>query len=91
MEVFLGEVPYKKTGRARNDYVLFSESNSRFCVEVSQKDQKAFEKELKGVPLGLIGCLRKENDFIVHGLDGKACVKEHINNLKEAWQKPLRW
>jgi len=43
------------------------------------------------VPFGLIGCVSEKKDFKVYGLDGKVCAGEHINNLKEAWQKPLRW
>jgi phosphoribosylformylglycinamidine synthase subunit PurSL len=75
----------------RNDFVLFSESNSRFIVEIDKKSQKAFEDVLKGIPLGLIGCVSEGNDFKVFGLDGKICVETDINDLKEAWQRPLRW
>ncbi|MCK9603097.1 MAG: phosphoribosylformylglycinamidine synthase subunit PurL [Candidatus Omnitrophica bacterium] len=90
MEVFLSEVPYEKA-QARNDTVLFSESNSRFVVEVKKKDQKAFEKILKGIPFGLLGCLNEKKEFKVFGLDGKICLKADIKKLKEAWKEPLRW
>jgi phosphoribosylformylglycinamidine synthase II len=91
MELFLAEVPYSRLKGGRNDSVLFSESNSRFIVEVEKKDQQKFEKALKGIPLGLIGCVSRGKDFKVFGLDGKICVDSDINGLKEAWQKPLRW
>ncbi len=98
MEIFLQEVPYRKSHIAnrisqiaRNDFILFSESNSRFIVEVERKKQKEFEKILKGIPFGLIGCVSKSKDFKVHGLDGKVCINADINELKEAWQRPLRW
>ncbi|MDD5166040.1 MAG: phosphoribosylformylglycinamidine synthase subunit PurL [Candidatus Omnitrophica bacterium] len=90
MEVFLSEVPYERA-QARNDTVLFSESNSRFVVEVKKKDQKAFEKILKGIPFGLLGCLNEKKEFKVFGLDGKICLKADIKKLKEAWKEPLRW
>jgi phosphoribosylformylglycinamidine synthase len=90
MELFLSEVPYKSNA-ARNDFVLFSESNSRFIVEVAKKDQKVFEKILKGLPFGLVGCISKNKTFKVYGLGGKACIKADIDELKEFWQKPLRW
>lgn len=77
----------------RNDFLLFSESNSRFIVEVDKIRQKAFEKILDSqkVPYGLIGCVSKDKEFKVYGLDGKICVQADINELKESWQKPLRW
>ena len=106
MEVFLKEVPYKvknqkskikntsknsKVNEARNDFILFSESNSRFVVEIEKDKQKDFEKAMKGVSFGLIGCVSDDEDFKVYGLDGKPCVSADINDLKEAWQRPLRW
>ncbi|MFH1442252.1 MAG: phosphoribosylformylglycinamidine synthase subunit PurL [Candidatus Omnitrophota bacterium] len=98
MSIFLSEVPYSivhspqsMVHSERNDFVLFSESNSRFVVEVERKKQKEFEKVLKGLPFGLIGCVSKDKDFRVHGIDGKVCVDLDIRELKEAWQKPLRW
>jgi len=91
MEIFLSEVPYEKTHQKRNDFILFSESNSRFIVEVDKKNQKKFEKLLGGVPFGLIGYVSKGKEFRVYGLDGKACVGVQIDKLKEVWQKPLRW
>jgi phosphoribosylformylglycinamidine synthase II len=75
----------------RNDFILFSESNSRFIVEVTKKNQQRFEKALKGVTFGLIGCVANDKNFKIHGLDGKVCVNADIKELKEAWQKPLRW
>ena len=97
MDLFLSEVPYKaqnsklKTQSSRNDYILFSESNSRFIVEVEKKKQKEFEKIMKNFPFGLIGCASEKKDFRVHGTDGKICIDSKLDILKEAWQKPLRW
>ncbi|MDD5116441.1 MAG: AIR synthase-related protein, partial [Candidatus Omnitrophica bacterium] len=89
-EIFLSEAPYESASR-RNDFLLFSESNSRFVVEVEKGRQKDFEKELKGVDFGLAGCLTEEKDLRIYGLDGKVCVEAEIGKLKESWQKPLRW
>ncbi len=90
MDLFLSEVPYKAQG-TRDDFILFSESNSRFIVEVSKKKQKEFELALKGVPFGLVGCLNANKEFKVFGLGGKVCLKAGIDELKEAWGRPLRW
>jgi phosphoribosylformylglycinamidine synthase len=98
MNIFLSEVPYKetqnakrKTQKPREDFILFSESNSRFIVAVAKDKQKEFEGALEGISFGLIGCVTKDRKFNAYGLDGKPCVKADIDKLKEAWQKPLRW
>ena len=78
-------------GGAQNDVVLFSESNSRFIVEVEKAKQKEFEKLLKGNAFGLVGCLTNKNNFKIYGLDGKICVDADIAELKESWRAPLKW
>ncbi len=75
----------------RDDFILFSESNSRFIVEVSSENKAEFEKVLKGVSIGEIGIVSETNELEVYGLDGHKIVNESIDDLKEAWQKPLRW
>lgn len=91
MEVFLGEVPCIKSSGINNRSILFSESNSRFVVEVERSKLKDFRKQLKRACFGLVGCLTDKPDFKVHGLDGKLCVNADINKLKDAWRAPLRW
>ncbi len=86
----LDKVPVK--GKIdRDDTVLFSESNSRFIVEVDPKNQKKFEELLKGVSIGLIGRIEDTPEFVVYGFKQQACINAYIQDLKEAWQKPLRW
>ncbi|MCC6758292.1 MAG: phosphoribosylformylglycinamidine synthase subunit PurL [Candidatus Omnitrophica bacterium] len=86
----LDKVPVK--GKVtRNDFVLFSESHSRFVVEVAPERQKAFEKAMGGLPFAMIGRVEATPEFIVYGLDQKVCVNADIADLKEAWQQPLRW
>jgi len=89
VEVLLKEVPC--LGIKRNDYVLFSESNSRFVVEVSPKRKKEFERLLKGISYGLIGSVQEDKNFSIRGLDGNVCVQTNIHMLKEAWKGSLRW
>ena len=86
----LSDVPYKGKD-PRNDVVLFSESNSRFVVEVTPQNQKKFERLLARVPHARIGQVEQEKDLIVYGLDGRVCINAALADLKEAWQQPLRW
>jgi phosphoribosylformylglycinamidine synthase len=75
----------------RDDFILFSESNTRFLVEVSPKDKAAFEKALSGINFAKIGEVTKGKKLEVLGRNGKVLLTADINELKEAWQKPLRW
>ncbi len=89
MSVRLKDVPYR--GEEREDYILFSESNTRFIVEVSSSSQKKFETLLKGVPWGLIGRVEDAPQFKIYGFNGQLCVQSSLADLKESWQRPLRW
>lgn len=93
--VYLNEVPfrlsYSKRSSRRDDYILFSESNTRFIVEVAEKGHKEFERTMKGMPIGLIGRVQYRKDLIVFGSYNKTVVHVGLDRLKEAWQRPLRW
>ncbi len=91
MDIFLAEVPGVKPGKMSNETVLFSETNSRFVVEVQPDKQRAFEQQLRGVALGLVGCLTEKTDFKVYGLEGGVCIDAKVGQLKTAWRAPLKW
>jgi phosphoribosylformylglycinamidine synthase len=81
------------TGEAivRDDFVLFSESNSRFLVEVSEDKRRDFETVMKGARFARIGEVTASGRVEIVGLDGRKVVSVPVGELKEAWQKPLRW
>jgi phosphoribosylformylglycinamidine synthase II len=89
MNIALKDVPYR--GKKRNDYILFSETASRFVVTIHPKDQSRFEKIMTGNVLNEIGFVAGDRLFQVTGLNGKLIIKEKISKLKEAWQKPLNF
>ncbi len=72
-----------------DDFLLFSESNSRFLVEIEPKNQTAFENHMEGVPIGCLGQVIDSPEFIVHGLTQKRVINSSIDKLKSAWQTPL--
>ncbi|MFH1406746.1 MAG: phosphoribosylformylglycinamidine synthase subunit PurL [Candidatus Omnitrophota bacterium] len=90
MTLALKDVP-REEGISRDDIILFSESNSRFIVEIHEKDREKFEEIMQGVCIAKIGKTVPAPRFEVSGLDGKTVISSEINTLKEAWQKPLRW
>jgi phosphoribosylformylglycinamidine synthase len=75
----------------RDDTLLFSESNTRFVVEVQSEHQKQFETLINDIPCGLLGKVTAEPMLKISGLHNKPIMNENICDLKEAWQSPLRW
>ena len=89
MELSLAHAP-RDVEVTTDDVLLFSESNSRFIVEVSCENRAAFEERIKGVPCGCIGRIIKQEDFVINGIDGDTVVETQIRHLKEAWQNTFR-
>jgi phosphoribosylformylglycinamidine synthase II len=75
----------------RDDFILFSESNSRFLVEVDPEGREEFEKAMGNTRWAVIGEVTDSGMLEVYGLDGHKVVDKSITALKEAWQSPLRW
>lgn len=70
--------------------LLYSESNTRFLVEVPQAKQLAFETALQGIPHAHIGEVTETGCLQIAGKSG-LLIDANLAELKEAWQKPLRW
>jgi len=75
----------------RADEVLFSESHSRFLVEVAPENREAFERTLAGLPAARIGEVTDDARLRITGLAGRVVIDASVADLKEAWQAPLRW
>ena len=75
----------------RTDAQLFSESNSRYIVEVEPEKFDAFAKLMLNLPFGQIGKVTEGKTLIIKTQDGKAAIEIDIESLKQAWQKPLDW
>jgi phosphoribosylformylglycinamidine synthase len=84
----LNSVP---TTLTRNDRILFSESNSRFIVEVVNDKASEFEQLMADAVCVKIGEVTKARRLVVEGIDGKIVVKEPLGVLKDAWQSTFRW
>jgi phosphoribosylformylglycinamidine synthase II len=74
---------------ARNDFILFSESNSRFLVEVKEKCREDFEALMKDNAYSLIGKVKKSNRLVIRGLSGEPVVDASLSELLNAWKKTL--
>ena len=88
---FGAELDLKKVPRKdieRNDFVLFSESNSRFLVEVAEADKTEFENIL-GKSCSQIGKVTKEPKLVIYGLNGKIVVDAALEKLRFSWKRTL--
>ena len=73
----------------RDDHILFSESNSRFIIEVTPGNVTEVSTLLGDVPSAVIGKTTDTNALKIEASQGTV-VDENIFDLKEAWQAPLR-
>lgn len=89
MEIDLSAVPVQ--GLERDDFILFSESQSRFVVTVRPDQEKAFCDLMADSVVARIGRITEEPLFVCLGRNGRTVISAPVSRLKEAWQKPLRW
>ncbi|MDP2982920.1 MAG: phosphoribosylformylglycinamidine synthase subunit PurL [Candidatus Latescibacter sp.] len=85
--VDLSEVPLGSV--MRDDYILFSESNSRFIIEVEPENAHQITEMMGGIPFAWIGDTTDSVQVMIEG-SGGIVADENIFALKEAWQKPLK-
>jgi phosphoribosylformylglycinamidine synthase subunit PurSL len=70
---------------------LFSESPTRFVLEVKPANAAALQELFAGLPLVKVGTTVKEPRLRFAGEAGEWLVWAKLDELKDAWQKPLRW
>jgi len=87
LELDLRKVPGK--GLGRNDFVLFSESNSRFLVEVSEKARHEFEALMKDRFCAEVGRVTKSSRLRFRGLAGGVVVDASLSDLLRSWKRTL--
>jgi len=78
-------------GQLPDDVLLFSESATRFVIEVEAANVQAARECFGDVPLFVIGTTVKEPRLRIAGASGEWLVWANLADLKEAWQKALRW
>jgi phosphoribosylformylglycinamidine synthase len=87
IELDLRKVPSEKL--KRDDFLLFSESNSRFLVEVSEEAKERFEVVMRGTIFAEIGRVTKSARMCVTGLVGDVVVDVSLSELKASWRRTL--
>lgn len=87
-DIFLAEAV--RAGNMYDYELLFSESPTRFLVEVDKKDKDSFEKMFKGLPLGLIGCVSSEKNLTVYNKSSKKIIDVGLDSLCNSWKSAFR-
>lgn len=88
IELHLKNVPIGGKLR-RNDFVLFSESNSRFLIEVSEKHREDFEALMNDNVCSEIGRVARSRHFSVYGLSGRKEIDIGLEDLRTCWKSAL--
>ena len=81
----------KATGISSDAVLLFSESNTRFLIEVEPEKQEAFEELFSGLPVVLVGTVVNEQSLSIRGSKVDVLIDVPLSRMKAAWQKPLAW
>ena len=79
--------------------LLFSESPTRFLLEVPPQHYAALADLVGDLPMGRLGEVGPGHvpsaggspALMILGLDGSTVIEAPIARLKDEWQKPLRW
>jgi phosphoribosylformylglycinamidine synthase len=86
LEIDLKKVPAADLNR--DDFVLFAESNSRFLVEVPDRQKKSFENLMKG-KASEIGIVTKTRQLMIRGLNGNIVAEANATDLGHSWKETL--
>jgi phosphoribosylformylglycinamidine synthase II len=87
LELDLQRVP--RQGCGRDDFVLFSESNSRFLVEVSSKAKEEFEWLMRRKSCAKVGKVTQSSRLCIHGLGHNVVVDAPLGELLKSWKRTL--
>ncbi|MCA9200834.1 MAG: phosphoribosylformylglycinamidine synthase, partial [Planctomycetales bacterium] len=70
--------------------LLFSESNTRFVLEVAPENSAALEAVFANLPCQRVGEVTGTQD-VSFSLGDKLMASANLHDLKQAWQAPLAW
>jgi phosphoribosylformylglycinamidine synthase II len=73
----------------RNDFILFSESASRFLIEVPTEQQADFEETMHGCSFAQIGRVTDRESVTIHGANDEELTDISTSALRKAWKTTL--
>jgi phosphoribosylformylglycinamidine synthase len=75
----------------RNEAQLFSESTSRYIVEIKPENYHNFAKLMLNIPFGQIGQVVDEKILLIKDENGQTVIRLELDRLKKAWQQTFDW
>jgi phosphoribosylformylglycinamidine synthase len=81
----------KQAGITDSVTLLFSESPTRFLVEIEPAKAAMFEKAFAGLPIARIGKVTSRDRIAATASNGDCVLDAAWSDLKAAWLKPLAW
>ena len=69
---------------------IFSESNTRFLLEIQKEDREQFESLFKNLPFTFLGKVGGDK-VKIKDASGKYFIDLPIKELKEKWNKGIKW
>ncbi|MBI4585157.1 MAG: phosphoribosylformylglycinamidine synthase subunit PurL [Planctomycetes bacterium] len=89
-EIHLAHAP-AAPGVKRDEALLFSESNTRFLLEVESASVTAVEKVFKGLPAAVVGTTSDAPVLRIFGMSGAKVVEEGLDGLRNSWKSLSRF
>lgn len=89
MEIEIAKIP-RATDIKHEDYLLFSETQSRFIVTVDPKKKTQFEELFAGTIFAEIGKISEDQNVIFTGFDGEKLIKTNVQTLDEHYRKTFK-
>ena len=83
----------RSSGLSDDAVLLFSESNSRFVLEVPATAQASVESLCcsANVPAVKLGEITSTNRVQIRGTAGGFVIDSALDELKQSWKQPLAW
>jgi phosphoribosylformylglycinamidine synthase len=89
LEMHLRSLP-RTAESDRDDYLLFSESNSRYLVEVPENQTDEFRRIVGDVPHGALGRVTADPRFRVYGLNGEKVIDTDLREMRTFWKQGVK-
>lgn len=70
---------------------LFSESNSRFVVEVAADKEESFTQAMSGIPLIRLGAVAEQETIRIQDSQSNVLIDAKWQELFDSWHAPLDW
>lgn len=81
----------ESTDISHDGVLMFSESNTRFVIEVPPDCVASVTHQFAGLPMVELGTITEDPQMKIAGTNGQIILDSPGSELKAVWQKPLNW